>query len=381
MIGVVFFAMIIDRQALSLRLVALAAMIIMLFTPSAMMGASFQMSFAAVLAMIAAYETKIDRTLVKASPQTNSLSWLHRGLFYLRDIILTSIIATAATTPFTIFHFQTFSFYGVLANIIGIPLTTLWIMPCLLLTYLTLPFGLADVFILGAGWGVNALIQLAHEVAQWPYAKISFPSMPQGVIASLIIGGLWLCLWKTKWRYFGFLPITLACFYPLIAVAPFAYISDDKPVWAVMLRDGRLAVYGKKTEDFTIGQWLQHSGASEAIYLNEKKMSFLPDELSCDADYCAFKPPSSKGKPPVIFLHTTASPKIVTKICNNRSLFVITFSPHQTCDDGWGIDAKQLQEKGAHSLTIKQDNIHIMTARKETKTRPWSFPSAKQSHQ
>ena len=167
MTAIVLFAVIADRKAMSMRLVALASMPILLLAPSAVIGPSFQMSFAAVLAMVAAYEKKLDHA-IKEGASYELPRWLKRIGKSGGDIILTSLIATAATTPFALFHFQSFSFYGVAANIIALPLTSFWIMPNLLLTYLTMPFGFEEIFLRGAGWGVHIIIEVAHEIASWP---------------------------------------------------------------------------------------------------------------------------------------------------------------------------------------------------------------------
>ncbi|MDD3182861.1 MAG: ComEC/Rec2 family competence protein [Alphaproteobacteria bacterium] len=373
MTGLVFFAIMTDRRAQSLRLLALAASIIMLATPSAAMGASFQMSFAAVLAMIAAYEKRLDTALITGIEWCGP-SWMKTLTFHLRDIVLTSLIATAATTPFTIFHFQNFSFYGVVANMIAIPLTTFWIMPCLLLTYIFLPFGGASLFIDGTGWGVKGLISLAQTVATWPYAQIPFPPIPFWAFGLIIGGGLWLCLWRRAWRYAGLLAIMAGCFYPLFVTLPTVYISDDKPIWAVRLRDGRMAVYGKRKEDFTVGQWLQQVGQPKALYLNDKTITTLPDELTCDAAYCAYSPPTRTGSPTIIFLHKDAAPDIVTKACANRELIVVSFARLTACSAPQAvIDADSVWQRGAHSLSFTPEGpFTINTVRTERGQRPWS---------
>ncbi len=295
MIGIVLFAILADRKAMSLRLVALAAAALMLWSPSAAMGASFQMSFAAVLAMIAAYEKRADAALLslgqtQSTPEpTRFHPWLSWPLRHGKDIALTSLIATAATTPFTIYHFQVFSFYGVIANMIAIPLTSFWILPCILLAYLFAPFGLAGWFIDGAGWGVAQLITLAKTVAAWPYAHIPFPPMPDGVLIAMIAGWLWLCLWQRRWRYLGLVPIFLGCFYPLFVSAPSVYISAEEPVWAVTLQDGRMAVFGKRKETFAIAQWRQRSGQPEALFFSAKHPPDFPGELTCDPVQCVFE--------------------------------------------------------------------------------------------
>lgn len=372
MTGLVFFAIMMDRRAMSLRLVALAACAIMLTTPSAMMGASFQMSFAAVLAMIAAYEKRID-LLVFSGLIPSESPWMKRAVFYLRDIVVTSLIATAATTPFTIFHFQTFSFYGVFANMLAIPLTTLWIQPCLLLIYLAAPLGLANIFIDGAGWGTAQLIALAQTVAQWPYSQIPFPPMPSWSFGTLLLGGLWLCLWKTAWRYIGLAAIIVGCLYPLFVTRPHIYISDDKPVWAVSLRDRRLAVYGKRKEDFTTGQWLQHHGTKDAVYLNRKSMEDAAlEELSCDEEFCAYRPPVSSSAPLVIFLHNEATQATVDKACQKNDIILVSFEPLPNCSNPRAvISADRLEKQGSHTITFDKDTFKIISARPEEVHRPW----------
>ncbi len=376
MTGLVFFAIMMDRRAMSLRLVALAACAIMLTTPSATMGASFQMSFAAVLAMIAAYEKRVDALLL-AGIMSESPAWVKNAGRYMRDITLTSLIATAATTPFTIFHFQTFSFYGVLANMIAIPLTTLWILPCLLLTYITAPFNLSGPFLDCAGWGSALLIFLAQKVAAWPLAQIPFPAMPAWAFGSIVIGGLWLCLWKSVWRFAGLIGILAGCLYPFFVTQPSVYISDDKNVWAVVLDDGRLAVYGKRKEDFTIGQWLQHSGIREAIYINKKTMESLPETLSCDEAYCAYQPQAASNGPMIVFLNEGATPETVSKACANSQLVLVSFSALPDCTKPRiVIDAEKLQRLGAHTLSFIKNDVSVQTVRTGDEQRPWT-PASK----
>ena len=397
MTGIVFFAIIMDRKAMSLRLVALAAGFIMLATPSATMGASFQMSFAAVLAMVAAYEKRLDDAL-KEGVTLNLPSWAKRSLHHVRDIVMTSLIATAATTPFTIFHFQTFSFYGVLANMIAIPLTTLWIMPCLLLTYITAPFGDAGLFIDGAGWGVGVLIHIAQTVAAWPYAQIAFPPMPVWAFALVISGGLWLCLWRTKWRFLGLIPLFIACFYPLFVTKPAVFIADDAPVWAVTLSDGRLAVFGKREENFTIAQWRQRIGNPEALYFSAKNLPKLDQDLFCDEEMClyengtqsvAFVLPQKKAKetnsdsdpmPSGTHNPEIASPPkgarndgTAPSLCPKTNVIVTFESLTSGCKTSATlIDAARLDQHGAHTITFEDGKTRIDTVREKRGLRPWS---------
>lgn len=369
MTSIVLFAIMIDRKAMSMRLVALAATAIILISPHSAMGPSFQMSFAAVLAMIAAYEKRIDQTL-KEGIDLSLPHWMHYLWRSIRDIAMTSILATAATTPFTLFHFQTFSFYGVIANMLAVPLTTLWVMPCLLLTYIAAPFGATSWFLHGAGWGVDGIIFIAQTVAAWPYAQLSGPPMSALSLGLIVSGGLWLCLWQRRWRYAGLLLILIGSYQATQTVTPFAFIAADDPVWAVQFDDGRMAVFGKREENFTIKQWRQRIGNPETLFFSKKKLPSLESEqLSCDADYCAF----DKGGERIIFLHETAPAATIQKACANAALTVISSQPLEVCQAKNVIDAKALEDRGSHALAFDRDGrLAVQSARTQRGTRPWS---------
>jgi competence protein ComEC len=386
--ALIMLAIIMDRKALSLRLVALAAIAIMLVTPSAAMGASFQMSFAAVLAMVAVYEKQLDVLLKdgwslaerksETTPSPHRLSFLGR---HLKDIVFTSLIATAATTPFTIFHFQSFNFYGVIANIIAIPLTTLWVMPFLLLTYITAPFGTSGWFIDAAGWGVKGIILLAEKVASWPLAQLYLPPMPAWALLSFLAGGFWLCLWRKRWRYAGLLPIAAVFFYPLTVSQPDAFIAADAPVWAVRLSDGSMAIYGKREENFTTAQWRQHSGNPEAHYFSARNLPEFDKDLFCDETHCLYERgafsvmflmPPPKGQEAAQAGALAAAPPAAPPACPTTTV-TVAFVPMPPCKGTIMIDQAALTKGGAQTLTFeKKGTVRIDTVRTEGRLRPWS---------
>ncbi len=369
MTGIVMAAVIADRKALSLRLVALAALIVMLATPSAAIGPSFQMSFAAVLAMVAAYEKRLDAAL-KEGLSFELPVWIKNLWRHARDIILTSIVATAATAPFTLFHFNVFSFYGVAANMIAIPLTSLWIMPCLLLTYLAAPFGLAGPLLDGAGWGITAIIRIAESVAAWPHAQIFAPPMPVWAFGLFVFGGLWLCLWRGRIRLFGFAPILVACFYPLTVPLPSVFVAAEDGVWAVRLADERLAAFGKRRENFTISQWRQSILNPETVYFTKKKLPDLGEELSCDETACAFKQKNLTA----LFLLKDARPENIETFCKEREvdLLVSPFAALSACKAKKIIDQAALSERGAHTAKMTEKGLAIETVRPQRGERPWN---------
>ncbi|KAF0170019.1 MAG: competence protein ComEC, partial [Rhodobacteraceae bacterium] len=138
MVALVFMAVLADRQALSMRAVAWAALVILVISPEALLGASFQMSFAAVVALIAVYET------LRRQPWffPRDLSFAQRAGRYVLGVALTTLVAGLATTAFGAFHFNRVADYSLAANLIAVPLTTLWIMPWAVLAFALMPIGL-----------------------------------------------------------------------------------------------------------------------------------------------------------------------------------------------------------------------------------------------
>jgi len=368
MTSLVLFAIIVDRKALSLRLVGLAAGCVMLAAPSGVIGPSFQMSFAAVLAMVAAFEKRLDTT-IKEGLAFELPTWLRHLGRAGRTILLTSLVATAATTPFTLFHFQTFSFYGVIANMIAIPLTTFWVMPCLLLTYLTTPFGLEGLVLDGAGLGIKATIWLAQHVAAWPFSQFCIKPMPLWAFGLFVIGGLWLCLWRGRLRLWGLVAILVACFYPLTVTLPYALIAPEGDVWGVQLNDGRFAIYGKKPNSFILYQWRTYLAQPEIVPFSPKDEPALNGELTCTATSCL----AQHGGFKMIFMKEVAPSDALENACASgaAALFVpeaLTIS----CAVPLVIDAKARSARGAYAITITQDGPRIQTARQARGQRPWS---------
>ena len=194
MAAMVLSAIMLDRTAISMRLVAWAALIVLLIAPESLLGASFQMSFAAVIALVAGYEA----VRVPFGRWRAHGGWWRLPLIYLLGVGLTTIIAGSATTPFVIFHFNRFSAFGLAANLLAVPVTALWIMPWATVAYILMPLGLEGVALAPMGWGIEAVIAIAREVAGWPGSVTLVPAMPVSGIALVAAGGLWLCLWRRR---------------------------------------------------------------------------------------------------------------------------------------------------------------------------------------
>ena len=203
MIGLALLAVLVDRVSMSARAVALAATAVMLMTPEAATGPSFQMSFAAVAALIACYEAMRP----KLSLWHSHAGAARRGALYFFGIALTTVVTTLATMPYTIYHFNRFALYSVLANAIAVPITGFWVMPFAILSVLLLPLHLEALALNPMGAGIAAIAAVARTVTSWPGAVMNVPSMPASSLLVMSFGGLWLCIWQGRLRWLGLAPM------------------------------------------------------------------------------------------------------------------------------------------------------------------------------
>ena len=218
-------ALALGREALSLRMVAIAATVVLALWPEALVGPSFQMSFAAVIAIVALHGSAPVREFLKPR-ETGSGDWFARRVAML---FATGLVIELALMPIVLFHFHRAGLYGAFANVIAIPLVTFVCMPLIAIALMLDIAGLgAPVWYL-AGVALDVLLGLAHFTAERPGAVKLVPQLALGTVLLFVAGGLWLGLWKGKVRLAGFLPLGLGT--ALIASTPVPDI--------LVTRDGR----------------------------------------------------------------------------------------------------------------------------------------------
>jgi competence protein ComEC len=201
-------ALIIGRRAVSLRSLMIAAFILMFFQPFALLGPSFQMSFAAVGALILLYEGQ-HRSQIKLQ----GASWVMRFLAVILWMMIGSLAATLATAPFSLYHFNQWVNYGVIANLLAIPLFTFWLMPLAFFALILMPLGVEAPLLWLLTQGFEVFLSWAHWVASWPYALLYKPSPPPLSLAFIVLAGLWLAIWQGRWRYGAILPLSMGLWY------------------------------------------------------------------------------------------------------------------------------------------------------------------------
>ena len=159
-------------------------------------------------------------------------------MLYLGGVALTTIVAGAATAPFALFHFNRLAAYGLAANLVAVPITALWVMPWAVAAYALMPFGLEAAALAPMGWGIAIIIDVAETVAGWPGAVALLPAMPTWGLGVIAFGGLWLCLWRTRWRLLGAPVVALGLASVMFSRPPDILVDADGNLMAVRSADG-----------------------------------------------------------------------------------------------------------------------------------------------
>lgn len=257
MAAVMLLAILIDRPAITLRNVALAALIVLAMTPEALTGASFQMSFAATVALVAAYETFRDAGQPANDPVHPALRYLWRAAL---GLALTSLIAGLATAPYGAFHFNRVAVYGLAANLAAMPLVSLVVMPAGLAACVLMPFGLEALPLALMGFGIETVLRIAHDVASWPAAVRMAPQMSLAALGLMTCGGLWIALWRTGWRFWGIPAVALGGALALHPATPDVYINRSGTLVALRSPDGGLVFLPRQRSGYESETWMRHAG-------------------------------------------------------------------------------------------------------------------------
>jgi len=236
----VLIALAMGREALSLRMVAVAAMFVLLLWPESVIGPSFQMSFSAVLAIVAVSSSGPARAFMAAREEP----WFKRTGRGVVMLFITGLVIEIALMPIVLFHFHRAGFYGAFANVFAIPLVTFIAMPLIAVALFFDIVGLGAPFWWLAERALNLLLGIAHFTSSQPGAVKLMPQMSALTIALFVFGGLWLALWQGRARLLGFVPAGLATVMLLATPIPDVLIGrEGRHVGITMMAtDGSLSL-------------------------------------------------------------------------------------------------------------------------------------------
>ncbi len=369
MIIIVFGAVLLDRPALSMRNVVLSALLIAAVTPHEILGASFQMSFAATAALIAAHE----RHFFPRFKAWNTGFFAMAFAFCLTLIVvtfLTSIVAEIATAPFTLHHFHRISLFGIVGNMLALVFIELAIMPGVLLTLLLLPFGAEKLALPLLGFGVDKMIAVAKLVSNLPHALIGVSGF--GMVSLLLCSFAlcWGCFWRGRIALLAVVPFILGLLIGVTERAPDLYISRYGSSLAVRGKDGLLKIFASQRDSFEAKRWLENDGDRRDIIA----VTSLSDK-SCDSFGCAVEMASQ------LTLAYSRNPMSIIENCTRANILVTPKLDQPACSANKIVFARDVIEKAQGlSATLYngakgQSYFKIETVAGRCGTRGWCNPN------
>ncbi len=372
MVLIMFIAILLDRPALALRNVALAALAMLIIMPESLIDVGFQMSFAAVVALVAGYEAWRDRGDPAQAPRSNGL-W-RAPVVFLSGIIASTLLASFAVAPFGIYHFHQSQQYSMLANLLAVPAVNLLIMPAALATLLALPLGLEAVPIHLMGLGISFMSAVATWVAALPGSVIRVAAIPTASFALIVMGGAWLLLWRTRLRVWGLATIAAG-----LALAPFAprpdiLVSRSGTLVAVRGDDGRLSALAGRSDQFDLSRWLERDGDGRppASVGDTTQSASL---FRCDTNGCVA---NVKGRQLAVPRHASA----LRDDCARADILVLRHARPKECGTtALVIDANALRRDGAHAISLRGAEIAVTAVAGLHGRRLWTLEPGAQNPQ
>jgi len=361
----VLAAMAAGREAITLRMVAAGAFVVTALWPEAVMGPSFQLSFAAVASIVALHE----QPTVKRWFEKREESRWRRAAREVGSLLLTGLVVEIVLTPIALYHFHRSGWYGALANIVAIPLTTFVIMPAEALALAADAVGIGAPFWWVTGKALALLLWIARTTAAMPGSVAMLPAMPGGAYALMMAGGLWLGLWRTRVRVLGLLPFAAGAIWALAIPAPDLLVTGDGRHLAIRTPDRRAAVLRDRTGDYTRDTLMENVGATpgeDALLLSDQPFA------TCTPDAC--RAVVERGGRRWTVLATRSSYRLpidaLAAACRTADIVVSDRRLPRTCTPRWlKLDAATLRRTGGVAIALPSGSI--TTVRTAGDRHPW----------
>lgn len=369
MVIIVFLGVLTDRKAISLRLVAIAATLILISTPEALVGVSFQMSFAAVVALVIVFERFGNQFMNKFRGDNNIRQKI---TYFIIGSLFTSLIAELAIAPFALYHFNKVVLYGLLANLIAMPVMGSWVMPWIVVTLFLMPFGLEWLALEPMSWGLEIIIAVAYWISGLPGSTLEIPAIDIKALIFVVFGALWLGIWKLKWRYIGVPLILLGIYFALLYKQPDILIDNAGKTIALRGYDNSLSLSRMNGSRIVKDRWRQRYGLSQLE--RWKYETFTPDqaegrELSCDTLSCLYRPKSSN-----LLISLVQDEQALIEDCMNADVIVSLVPVEINCPANLVLDRWDFYNNGGYAIWLPNDPSEEIKVKNVKETRgnfPW----------
>lgn len=363
MLAVMCIAVLLDRPAITMRNLALAGLIVILLAPESVFTASFQMSFLAVMGLIAFYEAISDwrrnqfHDSWPGGLAGRAAVW---GLMAFLAMGATTLVASVFTALPAAYHFNRVSSLSLLANLLALPIVSAVVMPMALAAVVAMPLGLEAWPLRLMGLAIQWVADIAHWVAGLPGAAGVVPGMPAMAAMTMSFGAIWLCLWRGRLRLFA-LPLIAAG----LALAPFASRPDilvDRTARNVVVRnaDGFLVPAERRRGRYAVEKWLLEDGDGAALSEAAARPGWSCANKICRAEI--------KGRR-LIYLKDGAD---AAAACRGPDIVVAEFPLRRNCGNArLRIDRFDVWRHGAYAVFLRDGGVEVVTADELRGQRPW----------
>lgn len=342
MAAVALVAVMLDRRVISLRAVAVAAMIVLTLRPEALLGPGFQMSFAATTGLVAAFG------LIRELELFLGPKWLKP----VSAVVVSSLVAGLATAPIAAAHFNQIAHYGLLANLLSVPVMGIVVMPAAVVAMCLMPLGLEALPLWVMGQGLAWILQVAEWVSGLDGARRLVISPEVQVLPLIALGLLFVILWQGRMRMAGVVPVIIGFALWVGSERPDVLIADTGALVGVITPDGR-ALSKPRGSGFIAQNWLENDGD-------------LAEQAQAAARWDMYKVGGSS-------LRMVQGKRAISELsgCDQNELLVLNHKPllDLPCRV---IHPGKLKETGALAFYVKADEIKEITARQITGTRLWN---------
>ena len=361
MLATMLVAILLDRPALSMRTLALAATIILLLGPESLVEPGFQMSFAAVVGLVAVAEWEQGRPRADAFGPRR-FQHVRR---YIRGIATTSLVGSIATVPYAIYHFDRATHYAVLGNLLAMPVMGFIAMPAAALAVFLMPFGLDAWPLRVLGFGIEVMLAMGRWVSGLPGAVSVMPAWPVSALVLVSFGGLWLGLWRRRWRWLGFAPLLLGVALAYVVTPPDLLVARDGLTVAVRGPDGMLKLFRKPKDNYSASEWLKRDGdARDAI----DAVATAADGVRCDALGCIARTASG------LAIADAARIDALAEDCTRAAIVVSAVPTRRKCKGPLlVIDRFDVARDNGYAVWLGPP-LRIETVEQDRGARPWSAP-------
>lgn len=357
---VAFGAILLDRPAISMRGLALAAFVVVLIFPESVLEPGFQMSFAATMALVALFEmmkrAPHEPALPAPGPLIGLLQWSARGL---GGVLLISLVAGLATDPFAIYHFQRFSVYALPANLIAAPIMSFLVAPAAAAAAVLAPFGLGDPALELMASALDLIAAVGSTFGDRPEAVRALPRPPDLAFLLCVGALLWACLWRGALRWGGVLFFAASAI--VYALAPKPIVAFDADMRAVFARDG--------------ARWTFLSGRGRSTYARDRlgaTLALAPAQIeqltapdACGEEACRWRTPFGRD---IVLAYT---PESLSQACAQDEHVITPLSSPEPCATLL-LDGAAIARRGGAYIYEDATGLHVEQARPDAVRRAWT---------